>query len=104
MSLAKDLFEAVYYGTDMEFCYNGLYYSINSGSEARDGKVCHEITLHKSSYPYIYGIHGNDDFSEVIYEAKNPDKSENTQMFFDAPLFDGKSLWDIVDELGDIEY
>lgn len=40
MSIQNQLFDAVYYGTDLEFQYNGNYYFINSGKMVQGTTGC----------------------------------------------------------------
>ena len=48
MSVQNQLFEAVYYGADLEFKYSGNYYFINSGKIIQDNSNAHSITVYKS--------------------------------------------------------
>ena len=48
MTIVNQLFEAVYYGTDLEFKYGDNYYFINSGRVNNGNKDQHSITVFKS--------------------------------------------------------
>ena len=45
MTIVNQLFEAVYYGTDLEFKYGDNYYFINSGRVNNGNKDQHSITV-----------------------------------------------------------
>lgn len=102
MSIFNQLFETVYYGTDLEFKYNGNYYFINSGKIIQDNVSMHSITVYKSKNSFYEG--DNNENCIEIYSSclKNP--NENTNYLFEMKIFDGKSLCEIIDFITDISF
>lgn len=102
MSVQNLLFEAVYYGTDLEFKYNGNFYFINSGKTNKNNMNSHSITVFKSKESFYEGTN-NSDCTE-IYATCQKDANESTNTMFEAKIFDGKSLYEIIDDIKDINY
>ncbi len=102
MEIIDSLFEAVYYGTDLEFKYNGFYYFINSGVEKNNGKEIHSIDVYKSDYSFYGGVVKGE--SHEIFNSKNEDLNINTKMLFEKKIFDGKTLYEIVKDITEINY
>lgn len=102
MSIQDELFEAVYYGCDLEFRYQGNYYFINSGVGMHDDVKMHSITVYRSKESFYEG-EGHSPYEE-IYFACQKDLNENTRTLFEAKIFDGKALFEITHEISDISY
>lgn len=102
MSVQNQLFEAVYYGVDLEFKYCGNYYFINSGKIRKDNINAHSITVYKSKKSFYEGE--NNDSCMEIYSSCKKNANDNTNDLFEAKIFDGKSLFEIIDCISDISY
>lgn len=102
MSILNRLFEAVYYGADLEFTYNGNYYLINSGKIIQNNTEEHLINVFKSNESFYEGE--NCSACEEIYSACKKEANNNTNIFFETKLFDGKSLYEIINDIADINY
>ncbi len=102
MSMLNQLFEAVYYGVDLEFKYNDNYYFVNSGSVSCDNVSKHSIVVSRSKNSFYEG--DNNDDCEEIYSSTQSDANENTNKLFEAKIFDGKPFYAIVDSITNISY
>lgn len=102
MSIQDQLFDAVYYGTDLEFKYNGNYYFINSGKTIQDTVNMHSITVFQSRESFYEG--SNDSHCKIIYSACQKNANENTYDLFETKIFDGKSLYEIINDISNINY
>ena len=102
MTIVNQLFEAVYYGTDLEFKYGANYYFINSG-RVNDGNTDkHSITVFKSKESFYEGE--NVEESIEIYSSTKENYNDNTNELFEAKIFDGKTFYEIVDSITEISY
>lgn len=79
MEIINQLFDAVYYGADLEFKYNGYYYFVNSGKTTKDGNSVHQINVSKSGYSFYNGT--ADGNSVEIFNICNIDSHKNTEDF-----------------------
>ncbi len=102
MEIINQLFEAVYYGADLEFKYNGYYYFVNSGKTTKDGNGVHQINVSKSEYSFYNGT--ADGKSVEIFNICNIDSHKNTEDFFNAKIFEGKTLYEAIDNVTEINY
>lgn len=102
MSIQNQLFDAVYYGTDLEFQYNGNYYFINSGKMVQGTTGVHSITVFRSKKSFYE--RNNNPQCEKIYSACQKDADENARSLFEEKIFDGKSLFEIINDISDISY
>lgn len=102
MNTLNQLFETVYYGADLEFKYNDNYYFINSGKIVIDNIDKHSVTVFKSK-DSIYEGEGETECIE-IYSSVEATATNNTNNLFEAKIFDGKSLYEIVDFITEINY
>ena len=102
MNIQNQLFDAVYYGCDLEFRYQGNYYFINSGVTMQDTMKVHAISVYRSKESFYEG--DNNSLSEEIYSACQKNANENTRTLFEAKIFDGKALFEIIHEISDINY
>lgn len=102
MTIINQLFEAVYYGSDLEFNYNDSYYFINSGKVNDNNIDKHSIVVYKSKKS-IYKGEGNGDCVE-IYSSLEENYNDDTNNFFNARIFGGKSLYEIVNFITEINY
>lgn len=102
MSIQNQLFDAVYYGADLEFKYNGNYYFINSGKTIQDTVNMHSITVFQSKESFYEGSNGS--HCEKIYSACQKNANENAHNLFEAKIFAGKSLCEIINDISDINY
>ncbi len=102
MSIQNELFDAVYYGCDLEFRYQGNYYFINSGVTIQDTVEVHGISVYRSKESFYEG----DGHSpcEEIYSSCQKDANENTHTLFEVKIFDGNALSEIIPEISDISY
>lgn len=102
MTMTNQLFQAIYYGTDLEFRYDGSYYFINSGRH-RDGNIeKHKIIVYKSKGSFYEDE--NDDECVEIYSAIDVSADVNTDNLFETKLFDGKTFYEIADNITNINY
>lgn len=102
MSIINQLFEAVYYGADLEFQYDGNYYFVNSGKITENNIDRHSISVLKSKASFYEGE--NFDECITIYSSTKENITENTNKLFEAKIFDGKSFYDIADSITEISY
>lgn len=102
MTIENQLFEAVYYGTDLEFKYGADYYFINSGKVKDCNVNKHSIIVFKSKKSFYEGE--NSEESQEIYSSTKENYNDNVNDFFKAKIFDGKSLYEIVDFIKEINY
>lgn len=99
MNLINKLYEAVYYGADLEFKYKNKYYFINSGTK-EDG--VHIITV-MCSVESFYGDNIGVECDE-IYNAENRSATENTNQLFNSKLFEEHNLYEIEADITEINY
>ncbi len=86
-----ELYDKLYYGADIDFRFEDLYYHINAGTFPETGK--HGISMYKTDKsPDSYE---EPTFYNEICEYSADSKSENIEKFLNAPLFDGKSFYNI---------
>ncbi len=102
MSILNQLFDAVYYGADLEFKYNDNYYYINSGRIEMNNVDKHAVTVFKSKDSIYEGE--NEAECIEIYSAVEENANDNTNNLFDAIIFDGKSFYEIIDFITEINY
>ncbi len=100
--IINQLFEAVYYGTDLEFKYNNFFYYINSGKSHNENGAKHLITVFKSKGSIYEGENAAE--CVEIYSSVDEKANVNTDSLFKSKIFDGKSLYEIVDSITDINY
>ena len=82
--------EMLYYGMDnIIFNIAGTMFQINSGWENN----AHSITVYKISIIFE-GNEPNENFDEV-FSSNAHSAEENIKKFFDEPLFDGKTFWEV---------
>ncbi len=86
--------EMLYYGMDnIIFNIGGTIFQINSGWEDN----AHSITVYKIS-TIFEGTESNENFDEV-FTSNSPSAEENIKQFFEEPLFDGKTFWEVEQEI-----
>ena len=102
MSIVNQLFEAIYYGTDLEFKYGAYYYFINSGRTKEGNIDKHSITVFKSKGSIYEGE--NDAECIEIYSAIEDNANDNTNNLFETKIFDGKTFYEIADLIIEINY
>ncbi len=102
MNIINQLYEAIYYGTDLEFKYNDNYYFVNSGKITENDIDKHSISVLKSKASFYEGEHC-DEYT-TIYSSTQENITENTNNLFEAIIFDGKSFYDIADSITEINY
>lgn len=98
----KKLFEAVYYGTDLEFKYGSNYFFISSGRLNDSNVDKHSITVFKSKESFYEGKNAEE--SIVIYSSTNENYNDNVNDLFEAKIFGGKTFCEIVDFITEISY
>lgn len=102
MTVQNQLFEAVYYGTDLEFKFCENFYFINSGKIIQDNMSMHSITVYKSKKSFYEGE--NNDGCVMIYSSCQKNANDNTNTLFETKIFEGKSLYEIIDFISDVSY
>lgn len=102
MTIINQLFEAIYYGTDLEFKYGSNYYFINTGKISEGNIDKHSITVFKSKGS-IYEDENDAECIE-IYSAIEDNANDNTNNLFNAKIFEGKTFYEIVDYITEISY
>lgn len=102
MNIINQLYEAIYYGTDLEFKYNDNYYFVNSGKITENNIDKHSISVLKSKASFYE--EENCDECITIYSSTQENVTDNTTNFFEAKIFDDKSFYDIVDSITEISY
>ena len=85
--------ELLYYGMDnIIFYVNETYFQINSGWD----QETHSISVYRLSgkqsveHPITY---------EEIFATNNSYAEENVEHFFAEPIFDGKTFWEVEQEI-----
>ena len=85
--------ELLYYGMDnIIFYVNGAYFQINSGWE----NGTHSIFVYRLS-----GKRSEKQFGayEEVFDSNDLSAEENIKRFFAAPLFDGKTFWEVEQDI-----
>ncbi len=84
----NELYNALFYGADIDFKYGSMYYHINAGAE-NNGK--HGITVFK------FDKHPDEtpSFYDEIYNVSHSDTAECVEKFLNAKLFENCSIYDI---------
>lgn len=84
----SEFYNALFYGTDIDFKYSSFYYHINAGTE-NDGK--HGITVFK------FDKHPDETptFYDEIYNVSHSDTAECIDFFLSAKLFENRSIYEI---------
>lgn len=100
--MINQLYEAIYYGTDLEFMYNGNYYFVNSGKITENNIDKHSISVLKPKTSFYESENGEE--CVEIYSSTRESATENTSEFLETKIFDGKSFYDIADSLTEISY
>lgn len=102
MSILNQLFEAVYYGADLEFKYNDNYYFINSGKIQSCNMDKHLIIAFESKNSMYEG--DNESECLEIYSSIDDCATNNTNNLFEAKIFNGKTFYEIVNFITEINY
>lgn len=102
MEIINQLFDAVCYGADLEFKYNGFYYFVNSGNAVHNNENVHMVSVSKSKCSF-YEAGDQGELSD-IYNSLNANAVTDTKTFFDSKIFEGKSLYEIVNDITEINY
>lgn len=102
MSILDQLFDAVYYGADLEFKYGVNYFFISSGTVNDNNVEKHSISVIMTQKSF-YGSQSIGKCME-IYSSTEVNSNENTHNFFEAKIFKGNSLYEIIDFITDINY
>ena len=85
--------EMLYYGMDnVIFNIAGTVFQINSGWENDVHSISVYRIIKKSSAE-------ESDVYEEIFDFNDSHAEENIERFFDAPLFDGKTFWEVEQEI-----
>ena len=80
MTILNQLFEAIYYGTDLEFKYGVNYYFINSG-RVNDGNTDkHSVTVFKSKESFYEGE--NEAECTEVYSTVEDNANDNTNNLY----------------------
>ncbi|MBP3816971.1 MAG: hypothetical protein J6H31_01595 [Butyrivibrio sp.] len=87
----KEFVDNLYYGSEMYFVYKDKKYFIQGWVE----NEMHFLVLdyEKSNLPDDYT------FKSYIWEHKAKDSNECVQAFLDAPLWDGKTFYEVEREI-----
>jgi len=87
----QELYDGLYYGADIDVYYNLSYFHINAGAY----KNGYGITVYK------YNKHPDEisDCYTEIYDYNTSNATENVEKFLQAKIFDGKSLYEIQNEV-----
>ena len=102
MNMVNQLYDAVYYGSDLEFKYNDVYYFINSGMKSVNGADTHIINVSESTFSFYEGEPIGS--SHEIYSSANINPTVNTNKFFNEKIFDGQSLYEIINDIKEVNY
>lgn len=83
-----EFYDKLYYGADIDFCYENMYYHICAGYE---DKNIHSITVYK------YDKHPDTtpSYYEEIYSRSDSDIKTNIENFLSSSIIDGESLQQI---------
>ncbi len=88
----SEVYDAIYYGADIDMQGKTAFYHISSG---RNEQQKHCISV------YLYDAHP--DFAPTvyhkIYDAENDDATVSLERFMQAPIFDGRSLYEAKDDM-----
>lgn len=84
----NEFYESLYYGADIDFSYNGLFYHINAGIDSYNvyGIIVYEYTRH----PDEQQTHCCE-----IYNKSFQNRNDGIDEFLSNKLFNGKSFYDI---------
>lgn len=93
----KEFHEGLYYGADIELLYNKMFYYFASAGEEKNGVSTHYISVAKldksiwsAEIPKLY---------EMLFEETSENIDELIESCLNAPLFEGKSFYDLRDEI-----
>jgi hypothetical protein len=87
----QEFYDCLYYGADIDLLYNLSFFHISAGSIGEK----HGITVYK----YDKNPDQISNFCTEIYDAVTSKVSESVENFLQAKIFDGKSIYDIQNEL-----
>ncbi len=87
----------LYYGADIELVYGKWYYHISSGSEQKNNKILHSISVAK--YDISPDSNNAPSVWKEIFSIASEDTLSNIEAFMDAAIFDELCFNDIDDKI-----
>ena len=87
----QEFYDALYYGADIDFSFNASFFHINAGLD----KEKHGILLYEyDKHPDEKATHCNEIYDKTMFSA-----SDSVESFLQAPIFDGKSVYEIQNDI-----
>lgn len=113
MDTFNEIYNKIFYGADIEFIYDKVYYLLNSGWQTIDNLQTHGINLYK-----LYEIdpdieEANDLYNPLnlnfvteetdedmeVFSSHSEMSHENLERFMNACIFNNKSFYDIFNNI-----
>lgn len=88
----QQFYEDLYYGADIFFKLREYFYKIGAGIDSDTG--CFSIYLEKSDADPD-DSNAKETFYEVLFDEEDTDCEKLIERFLNAPLFDGKSFYEV---------
>ena len=87
-----EFYEKLFYGADIDFAYDSLYYHITSGCDEsnKHGITVYEYDKHPDQEPSYYN---------EIFNISNTDVKKNIDAFLKSNIFGDKSISEIESEM-----
>lgn len=87
----QEFYNSLYYGADIDFSYNSSFFHVNAGSDEKG----HGILV------YVYDKHPDEKptHCDEIYDKTMLTASESVESFLQAQIFEGKSVYDIHNDI-----
>ena len=93
----KEFHEGLYYGADIELLYNKMFYHIESYVEENNGVSIRTISVEKLDKSiWSHDVH---ELYEELFEESSENIDELIESCLSAPLFEGKSFYELRDEI-----